>query len=246
MPAHQPLDSETLEAFDQAQRDAIRVLGQAVSQLAAGQTEADVVELVRSLAAAAGFTAWFHEPEVRFGGRLDKLYRASSSSRLAEGTLVEIDLGPATDRAYGEVGLALSFGKGEPDPLVAQARELCRATCGFANRWKTVGELFVFANAWAINHRMSLGDSKAVGHVCLNREGMGELGWPLGARAATLMKRNQIQWYNPRRIAGLYAVRPCLVSGDVGLAFEEMIYIDGDLKRVLGRASVDEIGTLPA
>ena len=43
-------------------------------------------------------------------------------------------------------------------------------------------------------------------------------------------------------MVGIYAVRPRLVNGDKALAFEEMIYIDGDVKRVLGRDSADEIG----
>ncbi len=243
MPAHQPLDNETLEAFEQAQRGAIRVLGQAIAQLREGQSEAEIVESVKSLAMDSGFNAWYHEPEVRIGGRGDRLYRASSSLRLTPGALLEIDLGPANDQAYGDVGVALAFGAKEQPELVRDARELCRSTCGFASRWKTVGELFVFAQGWSINHRMTLGDAKAVGHVCLNREGLGDLAWPTSARAATYMRRNQIQWYNPRRLSGLYAVRPRLVSKDQGLAFEEMIYVDGDVKRILGRTSLDEIGT---
>lgn len=243
MPAHQPLDPETLEAFDQAQRLAIRALGQSVSQLREGQSEKELVELVKTAAMDQGFNSWYHEPEVRIGCGCERFYRPSADRRLAEGALIEIDLGPANDKAYGDVGVALAFGAAEQPKLVSDARELCRATVGFASRWKTVGELFVFAKGWATNHRYTLGDAKAVGHVCLAREGIGDLAWPKSARAATLMRRNQIQWYNPRRMAGLYAVRPRLVSGDQGLAFEEMVYIDGDVKRVLGRASLDEAGT---
>lgn len=246
MPAHQPLDSETLEAFEQAQRGALRVLSAAFAQLREGQSESEIVDNVRALAADSGFTAWYHEPEVRIGGRAGRIYRASSSNKLTPGALVEIDLGPANDVAYGDVGHARAFGVDKQPDLVSGARELCRSTCGFASRWKTVGELFVFAQGWAINHRMTLGDAKAVGHVCLNREGIGDVAWPTSARAATYMRRNQIQWYNPRRLSGLYAVRPRLVAGDLGVAFEEMIYVDGDIKRIVGRDALDEIGTLPA
>ena len=82
-----------------------------------------------------------------------------------------------------------------------------------------------------------------MGHVILAREGLLDSVWPQGARVACLMRRNQIQWYNPRRLVGCYAVRPRLVSGDVGLAFEEMIYVDGDVKRILGRDSLAQVGT---
>jgi hypothetical protein len=242
MPAHQPLDTETLEAFEAAQRDAIRVLGATLRELKEGQSEAEIVELAKKIGADHGYTSWYHEPEARIGGRLDRFYRASTERRLSPGALLEIDLGPAHDQAYGDTGMAMNFGD-EPGALAQGARELCRATCGFASRWKTVGELFVFANAWTINHRQSLGDARAVGHVCLSREGIADLAWPTSARAATLMRRNQIQWYNPRRLAGLYAVRPRLVSGDQGAAFEEMIYVDGDVKRILGRAGLDEVGS---
>lgn len=243
MPAHQPIDNETLEAFEQAQRGAIRVLSQVVGQLREGQSEKDLVELARTVAGDQGFTEWYHEPEVRIGATLDRMHRPSADRVLTPGALVEIDLGPGNDVAYGDVGVSLAFGVTEQPQLVRDARELARATCGFASRWKTVGELFVFAQAWAVNRRMSLGESKAVGHVCLAREGFADLAWPEAARAATFLRRNQIQWYNPRRMAGLYAVRPRLVSGDKALAFEEMIYIDGDVKRVLGRDSLDQIGT---
>lgn len=243
MPAHQPIDNETLEAFEQAQRGAIRVLSQVVGQLREGQSEKDLVELARTVAGDQGFIEWYHEPEVRIGATLDRMHRPSADRVLTPGALVEIDLGPGNDVAYGDVGVSLAFGVTEQPQLVRDARELARATCGFASRWKTVGELFVFAQAWAVNRRMSLGESKAVGHVCLAREGFADLAWPEAARAATFLRRNQIQWYNPRRMAGLYAVRPRLVSGDKALAFEEMIYIDGDVKRVLGRDSLDQIGT---
>ena len=244
MPAHQPLDAETLEAFDQAQRQSISVLRDCVSQLREGMSEKDVEDRLRLIAGGYGFTEWFHAPHARFGGPMSWPSRARANRVLTPGTLVEIDVGPATANAYGDVGVALAFGTANEPVEVSQARDLCRATCGFASRWKTVGELYVFAKAWSNNRRLSIGDAKAVGHVCLGREGVIDAVWPQGARAATLLRRNQIQYYNPRRLLGLYAVRPRLVVGDVALAFEEMIYVDGDTRRVLGRDSVDEIGTL--
>jgi multicomponent K+:H+ antiporter subunit C len=58
-------------------------------------------------------------------------------------------------------------GKAEDQPRVVQeARDLCRATCGFAIRWKCVGELFVFAQSWSNNRRMQLDEATSVGHAC--------------------------------------------------------------------------------
>lgn len=243
MPPHQPFDAETLEAFDQAQRKTIAILGASIRELREGQSEVDVGDMVKRIAGDHGFSQWYHEPEVRFGATLDKLHRASAKRTLSPGTLLEIDLAPATDNAYGDAGAALAFGVDREPTLVSEARELCRSVVGFASRWKTVGELYVYAKGWATNHRMSLGDGKAVGHVVLAREGLLDSVWPQGARVACLMRRNQIQWYNPRRLVGAYAVRPRLVHEGQGLAFEEMVYVDGEVKRILGRDSLAEVGT---
>ena len=243
MPAHQPFDAETLEAFESAQRSTIAILGASIRELKEGSSEADIVELVKRVAGDHGFSQWYHDPEVRIDGHTSRFYRASADRKLKQGTLIEIDLGPANDKAYGDIGVALAFGAKEEPQIVTEARDFCRAICGFASRWKTVGELFVFAKGWSTNRRVSLGNGTAAGHVILAREGLIDSVWPQGARLATLMRRNQIQWYNPRRMIGAYAVRPQVYSGDRSVAFEEIVYVDGDIKRILGRDSIDQIGT---
>ena len=61
---------------------------------------------------------------------------------------------------------------------------------------------------------------------------------------ATLLRGNLVHFYNPGRIRGIWALRPLLREGDLAASFEEMIYIDGDDRRVLGRGDISEIGTL--
>ncbi|MDP6934015.1 MAG: M24 family metallopeptidase, partial [Myxococcota bacterium] len=153
--------TEIVEAFDHAQRDAIQLLGDVIRQLEVGMSEIDIGELAEHRAQAYGFSGWFHPPEIRFDGNLQRNHKPSHRKTLKAGTLVEVDLGPATDLAFGDVGVSLAFGQEDQPRFVQDARELCVATCGFANRGKCVGELFVFADAYARNRSMSLGDSKA-------------------------------------------------------------------------------------
>jgi hypothetical protein len=246
-----PLEPETLAAFDDAQRATWTLMRRITDQLTAGMSERDVAELAKAEAPSLGFNSWFHVPEVRFEGVVGRTQRNGTKHKLAAGSLVEIDLGPANDQAYGDAAVSFRFDGGPPaaqahpgEPeLVSLARELCRATCGFANRFKSTGELYVFADAWANNHRASLGSDKAVGHVCLPREGLAASAWPRAAHAATMLRRNQIQWFNPRRMFGIFAIRPRIHRDGKGLSFEELIVVNHDRPQLLGRESWDEIGT---
>jgi hypothetical protein len=232
-----------LPAFDDAQRRTLDLLRTVVGQLSAGMSEQDIVALAESSAAGRDFVGWFHRPEVHINRIPGPLYRAGSTARLAPGALVQLDLAPATQTAFGDIGITLAFQAEEPR-VVAEARELCQAACGFASRWKCTGEVFVFAQAWCNNRRMSMGSTKSIGHACFPREGLAGSAWPRAARAAILLRRNQIQWYNPRRMAGVYAVNPPVIIDGSAAAFEEMVFIDAETKIILGRDSIDEIGTL--
>src|SRR5690606_11936954 len=164
---------------------------------------------------------------------------------LAPGRHVAIDLAPATGEAFGDLGVSLVFGAPEDD-LVRGAREICRATCGFASRLKCVGELFVFARSWANNRQLQLATERAVGHACLPPEGPWALSYPRAARYATLLPRHQIRMLNPQRMRGIWAIRPPVTDGSgARLGFEEMILVDDDGRHVLGRDHLDELGTLP-
>jgi len=58
------------------------------------------------------------------------------------------------------------------------------------------------------------------------------------------LRRCQVHFLNPRRVIGIYCLSPRIVADGKAMCFEEMVYIEGDEKRVLGRNSIDEIGTL--
>jgi hypothetical protein len=162
--------------------------------------------------------------------------RVYFGKRDISGDLVSIDLAPAFGEAYGDAGVTVCVGGGAPPAVLDVARACTEAACGFASRWKTVGEIHVFARAWAINRRMDLADLGAVGHRVLPREGMLATGFPRSAHLATALMRNRIHRLNPVRMQGMFAIRPVLRAADGACAaFEEIVWIDGEHKRVLGR-----------
>ncbi len=233
-----------IAAFDHAQRMTIDLMRTVVDSLEEGMSERDVYDLALSQAGAFGFTDWFAKPEVRFDGARSIFHRPSKSKLLKRGTLVEIDLAPSTEQAFGDFGVGICFGSQVEPTIVHEAREACRAVCGFASRFKTVGELYVFAESWANNHRVSLGGARSIGHMVPLCEGPFATAWPKTARAAVFLRRCQVHFLNPRRVIGIYAISPRVVCDGKAMCFEEMVYIEGDEKHILGRQSIDEIGTL--
>lgn len=237
---------EPVRAFDDAQRRAIAMLKDIRERLEAGMSERDIVELAETRLETFGFDRWYHPPEVHVGpdagkGRL--LNRPSASRKLEPGELVAIDIGPGTPDAYGDIGFTICFG-GEEPAVVSVARECVRASCGYASRWKTVGEIWIFANAWAINNRMQLASEGAVGHRVLPKEGLVATGFPRSAHAATHLPKNRIHRLHPIRMKGMFAVRPAISDGKGwSAAFEEIVWIQDEHRKVLGRDSADEIGS---
>ncbi len=232
-----------IQVFDHAQKLTIQLTRAVVDSLEVGMSELEVMQLAKEQAQAFGFTGWFHEPEVRFAGNIAVFHRPSKQRKLVSGTLVELDIAPATDDAFGDLGVGLVFGEETEHTLVHESREACRAVCGFASRYKTAGELFVFARSWANNHRMNLGSARSVGHVVPLRQGPLGCAWPKTARAAILLRRFQVHFLNPRRLHGMWALSPRVVMGKTGMCFEEIVYVDADHKRILGRDELSEIGT---
>lgn len=246
------IDSAVVEAFDSHQRRAISVLGRVIQGLQVGMSEADVVTLCRDESQRAGFSEWFHPPEVRFGSRAaeSRIWaRASDSVRLKAGDVATIDIGPATSDAYGDIGCTVVLddaGAAMPEPkVVSVARECVKGCVSFTSPMKTVGEIFVFARAWANNHRVTLASERSVGHAMLPSEGLVGMNFPRFAHGATWMRRNQVHFLNPNRIRGMWAYRPHLAHDGLGASFEEAVYVDGESKRILGRDSIDEVCTYP-
>lgn len=235
---------EPIRSFDDAQRRAIAMLRDVRGRLEEGMSERDVVELAETRLDAHGFDRWYHPPEVRIGpdaGGGSLLYRPSSRKKLEPGGLIGIDIGPGTAEAYGDIGFTLCFG-GEEPKVVRVARENLRACCGYASRWKTVGEIWVFARAWAINNRMELVSEGAVGHRVLPKEGLLATAFPRSAHAATHLPKNRIHKLHPIRMKGMFAIRPAVKQGELSAAFEEIVWIQDEQRRVLGRDDPGEIG----
>lgn len=233
-----------LPRFELAQQGAIDLLRDLVGRLEAGMSEKDVHALAHELGKAQGFESWFRAPVVRFGAPAVTSWtdRPRASARLEIGTVVELEVAPATGDAFGDVGTAFAFGQEDAPPIVDEARELCRAVCGFASRWKCVGELFVFAEAWANNRRASLGGQKSIGFVAMTPERSWAGRWPGGAWTNSLLRRNQVQFFNPRRMNGIYVIRPRIVMDGQGASFAEMVLVTPDDKRIVGRGDIDEVG----
>lgn len=240
-------DDKTIDAFDDAQRRGWRLLSQVARQIVVGMSEVDIDALAQQHLKDHGFDRWFHGPHIRVGERtLVGMSRASTKARVAEGALVMLDLGPANGDCFADVGVTLRIGEGPEPDVLKQARECVRGCVGFSSQWKTVGELYVFAKAWATNHRLELASERAIGHEVLPPEGVFRFGYPRSAHLGTLMSRHRIHFLHPVRMAGMWAFRPVFSDGKQGAAFEEVISIRGDEKRILGRDSLAEVGTLPA
>lgn len=230
--------SPDAEKSDDAQRRAIALLDGLIAGLEPGVRPADIAARAEQALKPAGFDRWFHRPQIRIGpGR-------GGDKVLAAGDLVRIDVAPATAEAFGDVGLSLRFQQDEQG-VVRRAREATQATAAFASRWKVVGELFVFARAWA-NTRMLQLDGSSVGHIVLAPEGWAGTAWPRAAHAATRLRRYQIGMLNPRRLRGTWAVRVAISDGTDTAWFEEMIHVDEESRRILGRAGPEAIGQYPS
>ncbi len=244
------MDQAVLAAFDDAQRRGLALLKDVLDQLSEGMTEVELADAARDLAPNRGFSKWFHPPEVLFGERTasNAVWKTpSAKSRLRRGELVTVLLGPSDSEAYADVGLTRVFDLAEaasPPPVLSVAREAVRATAGFASQWKTVGELYIYARAWAVNHRMDLVHERSIGHAILPRDGLLAAGFPMSAHSTTWLRRYQVHRLNPNRVSGMWALRPQIADGKAAAQFAEIIYVDGPDKRILGRDDISEVGTV--
>lgn len=243
-PVAPPVLPDPVARFDAAQRRTIAMARELFRRLEAGMSERDLFELAETQLGTFGFSRWYHPPEIRIGGRtFGPLVVPSARRRLAAGELVAIDLAPAEDDCYGDFCATVAFGGPEPK-VVGVARDCVRATCGYASRWKTVGELFIFAKAWAVNERMDLANRDSVGHRVLPREGLLATGFPRSAHLATFLGRNRVHRLNPVRMAGMFAIRPEVVDHGQVAAFEEIVWVQDEVRWVLGRDNPAEAGRL--
>jgi len=233
------ISPEIISAFAHAQARTIHLAAQALTELSGGAAPQSALAGLEAAARAAGFTGWFAAPRLLVNGRGD----VDLSRPPRPGSLVELSLAPLDPDAFGAFASTVRVGGGDEPPMLREARELCRSTCGFASRWKSTGELFVYATSWANNRRKSLGEATDVGHLCFPRRGRAGWVWPYAARAAVGLRRHQIQWLNPRRMRGHYFVYPRLHGDGLSAGFGELVVVDGDLKAIVGRESLAEVAT---
>lgn len=235
---------ENIRPFDDAQRRTIALTRTLVAGLRAGMSESDISAEARRLATSHGFSGWFHPPEVRIGAAMrgGPLTRTSSRRTLEEGGLVSIDLGPADGDAYGDFGVTAALGA--ESPVMALARECVRACVGYSSRWKTVGEIYVYAESYAKNQRIKLLNRDAIGHRVLMREGLAGVAWPRGAHLLSGVGRNRMIRLHPERMRGMFAVRPMLDDHGAIASFEEMMFVSEEGRWALGRDRFEDCGTL--
>jgi hypothetical protein len=238
------MQEQHLARFDDAQRRAIALLSQLRAQLEPGLSERDVAQRAEASLAAFGFDSWFYPPEVQIAENTARagIWRPPSPRRrLHQGDLIMIALGPSDGEACGDV--CATFDYGEPEtPVVGLARDCTRAVCGYASGLKCVGELFIYARTWALNHRAELANPRSIGHAVLPPTGRLSRGYPRTAHMATWLRRHQIHFLNPRRLGGVWGIGPQLSSDGRGARFRELVLVTPDGRRLLGRDSFDELG----
>ena len=234
---------QQIQHFHRDQQQAIALLQRVLGELRIDQSERDVLHILHTLSPDFGFTGWVRTPVVHFDYRLSLRFGPSESRRLQRGSVVQIHLQPCSNEAFANTGVSFTFQSGQL-PIVTQAKELCIATCTFANHFKRAGELFVFADSWCTNHRNYLNKS-SIGHICLSPEqaSVPLLTWPMNMRIRSQLRRHQLQWYNPRELNGVYAVHPDIKQDGRRAGFAEMIYIDETMRIALGRNEFSEICT---
>ncbi len=237
---------DEIRAFDDAQRRAFRLVAEIVGRLEVGMSERDVFELAETRLEPNGFSTWYHPPEIHIRRDGSPLWPFPSSRRtLAVGDLIRVDVGPGTAEVYGDAGYTLAFGATTEPKVVTVARDCLRGCCGYASRWKTIGEIYIFARAWAVNQRMELANQRAIGHRVLPRSAAMATGFPRSAHFGGLLARNRMHRLNPQRMEGMFAIRPEIRANGHTAAFEEIVYVHEDVRVVLGRDSLDEVGVLP-
>lgn len=233
--------SSVIANFDRDQRNAIQLLNHCLPMIKKGMSETAVIELFEQQVVNFGFLGFLRRPVVHFDHRPAFRWGPSSNRTLKKGAVVQLHIQPFSQEAFGNTGLSFTFDS--PNiPIVTKARDLCIATSTFAGYTKKSGELMVFAQSWATNHRTEL-DQESIGHLCFPNSNAGLFGqlWPKSMRGLTQLRRYQVQWFNPTPLDGIYALHPDIRQDNRRLGFAELILVTPDERRALGRDSMSEL-----
>lgn len=235
--------ASTIANFDRDQRNAIQLMNHCLPLIEKGMSEKTVISLFEQYVESFGFIGFLRRPVVHFDHRPTFRFGPSSTRILHKGAVVQLHIQPYSNEAFGNIGLSFTFDS-PSIPIVAKARDLCIATSTFAGHTKKSGELMVFAQSWATNHRTEL-DQESIGHFCFPNSNAGLFGglWPNSMRGLTQLRRYQIQWFNPRPLNGIYALHPDIQQDNRRLGFAELILVTPEERRALGRDSMDELCT---
>lgn len=214
-----------MDLFDEHQRRALALLQALARGVEEGQTRRELRQRAQDLLRVQGFEGWLRPPVIhlpRLGAR-----------KLRAGDVLTLEVAPASGQAFGVAAMPVVVGGGESE-LAQKAALLCSATCAYASPLKTVGELFVFASAWANNRQADLVGS-VVGHQALAASECPP-GYPHSARLrARLLLRHRARLLHPHRIRGTWVIRPRLqVQGQVAWA-TAMIHVTDERRVVLGQ-----------
>jgi hypothetical protein len=237
------ISSSMIANFERDQRAAIQLMNHCTPLIQKGMSETDVIQLFESHVAEFGFEGFLRRPVVHFDHRPSFRWGPSSNRTLKKGAVVQLHIQPYSTDAFGNIGQSFTF-EAPNIPIVDKARELCIATSTFAGHTKKSGELMVFAQSWATNHRTEL-DQESIGHFCFENSQSGLFGgvWPRSMRVLTQLRRYQIQWFNPRPLYGIYALHPDIRQDNRRLGFAEMILVTPEERRALGRNDMSELCT---
>ena len=233
--------STVIANFDRDQRNAIRLMNHCLPMINKGMSETAVIELFEQQVVNFGFLGFLRRPVVHFDHRPTFRWGPSSNRTLKKGAVVQLHIQPFSEEAFGNTGLSFTFDA--PNiPIVTKAHDLCIATSTFAGHTKKAGELMVFAESWATNHRTEL-DQESIGHLCFPNSNAGLFGqlWPNSMRGLTQLRRYQVQWFNPRPLDGIYAIHPDIRQDNRRLGFAELILVTPDERRALGRDSMSNL-----
>ena len=59
-----------------------------------------------------------------------------------------------------------------------------------------------------------------------------------------MLRRYQVQWFNPRRLQGIFALHPFITRHEQFAGFAELLFVQDDQKIILGRSDISEVGIL--
>jgi hypothetical protein len=239
------MDEAQVAAFEDVQRRTIDLVAAVSDQVREGMSAADIGRSARERLTEFGLDGWFRPCRVLVQTQVPGLVFRAARTTVAPGATVVLSMAPRRGTYWGDLAVTFVHGQG-PSDLVTAARECTLATMGYAGPTRCAGELFVYARAFAVNHRLRLCPSRDVGYQVQPAEGLLKRGFPQLLEATLRLRRNRLHFLNPRRLDGLYVVGPTLVGNASAACFLEMLLVHEHGIRPLGRSSLHEVGILPA